>query len=281
MKVEMKSTEYYLSGKQSISIKTAQSMASFRRVSCLLCKKEFPVGIFNFKHTCQPCPTCGSYVSQKRFCSSSCSAKHNNNERTKNGYHLVKRDTTNTKISLFRYHYPDMYIMGEFSWIKKPSSIHHKKTKCSIWYRQCTCCNVLFVVSSEKGNRIHTTCSLSCRNIKSVKTRKYLNGKRLNIYVYNRHTKSIELLESSWEYITYCALDSRNIRWTRPDPLKYHLDKPRYYYPDFYLPDFNLYLDPKNPYALDIGREKMKLIEKQCSIVYGDLSTVLNTINKL
>jgi hypothetical protein len=60
------------------------------------------------------------------------------------------------------------------------------------------------------------------------------------------------LLDSSWEYELAKRLDSINIKWDRPKPLKWKDEEGfiHNYFPDFYLLDYNLYLDPKNPEAI-------------------------------
>ena len=58
-------------------------------------------------------------------------------------------------------------------------------------------------------------------------------------------------LESSWEYKVALELDENDINWKRPKKPFIWVDenkKSRRYYPDFYLIDYNVYLDPKNPY---------------------------------
>lgn len=60
-------------------------------------------------------------------------------------------------------------------------------------------------------------------------------------------------LDSRYELEVAKSLDENNIRWERPKPLLYKRDdgKDHRYYPDFYLPDFNIYLDPKNDFLLN------------------------------
>ena len=55
------------------------------------------------------------------------------------------------------------------------------------------------------------------------------------------------ILDSSWEVEVAKFLDSHNIRWERPSTgFDYiHEDKNHIYYPDFYLPDFNTYIEVK------------------------------------
>lgn len=59
--------------------------------------------------------------------------------------------------------------------------------------------------------------------------------------------------DSSWEIEVAKSLDDNNIKWIRPDRLFYkdNENKKRYYFPDFYLVDYDVYLDPKNDYLLN------------------------------
>ena len=60
-------------------------------------------------------------------------------------------------------------------------------------------------------------------------------------------------LGSSYEYKLALDLDRNNIKWIVPSRLKYKdkNGKIRYYTPDFYLPDYDIYLDPKNNYLIN------------------------------
>lgn len=59
-------------------------------------------------------------------------------------------------------------------------------------------------------------------------------------------------LESSFEILVAKSLDENNIRWSRPKRFQYVdlNDKKHTYTPDFYLPDYDVYLDPKNDYLI-------------------------------
>lgn len=75
-------------------------------------------------------------------------------------------------------------------------------------------------------------------------------------------------LESTWEYILAKELDKNKIKWKRPEPISY-IDmsaKERKYYPDFLLEDFNIYLDPKNPFLQKVDKEKIKSVRNQKNI---------------
>ncbi len=75
------------------------------------------------------------------------------------------------------------------------------------------------------------------------------------------------LLDSSWELELAKRLDHLGIKWNRPNPIKW-TDKNglvRNYFPDFYLPDYDLYLDPKNPEAMRVQSEKIKILNNTYS----------------
>jgi len=73
-------------------------------------------------------------------------------------------------------------------------------------------------------------------------------------------------LQSSYEVKCSDILNSLSIRWARPSYLLYKSDKIRKYFPDFYLPDHNLYLDPKNNFLIKKDIEKIKLVIEQNNI---------------
>jgi len=71
-------------------------------------------------------------------------------------------------------------------------------------------------------------------------------------------------LDSSWELSLAKRLDALGIRWIRPDPIPW-VDKDNIrhnYFPDFYLVDYDMYLDPKNPQAVKVQKEKLDVLTK-------------------
>lgn len=68
------------------------------------------------------------------------------------------------------------------------------------------------------------------------------------------------LLDSSWELELAKRLDFLNIRWVRPEPIKWSDDAgiEHNYFPDFYLVDHDVYLDPKNQQAIKSQLHKLK-----------------------
>lgn len=85
---------------------------------------------------------------------------------------------------------------------------------------------------------------------------------------YTMKDGSIIKLDSSWEEILAKRLDELNIKWIRPvDPIRWFDSKNigHNYFPDFYLKEYDLYLDPKNPYALRLQYDKILIITKMLS----------------
>ena len=68
-------------------------------------------------------------------------------------------------------------------------------------------------------------------------------------------------LNGSWEVLVAKLLDEYNIQWNRPTiPFKYEWnDTAHYYYPDFYLPEYDKYIEVKG-YERERDRCKYKVV---------------------
>lgn len=108
----------------------------------------------------------------------------------------------------------------------------------------------------------------------SLGTRQHLKEKALasphrrlvrSIRKYTQKDGTIVSLDSSWEEALAIRLDAINVVWIRPTPLKWTDDAnvTHNYFPDFYLVDFDIYLDPKNPYAIKAQKTKIKCLTEQ------------------
>lgn len=64
--------------------------------------------------------------------------------------------------------------------------------------------------------------------------------------------------DSKWEVLVASSLNEHNIDWIRPKIGFVWTNSGRKYYPDFYLPKFDVYLDPKNPYLMIKDMEKIR-----------------------
>ena len=73
------------------------------------------------------------------------------------------------------------------------------------------------------------------------------------------------LLDSSWELELAKRLDELEIKWVRPDPIPWVDGEgvTHNYFPDFYLQDYDLFLDPKNPQAMKVQKKKLDCILTQ------------------
>ena len=71
-------------------------------------------------------------------------------------------------------------------------------------------------------------------------------------------------LDSSYELILAQELDKHQVSWIRPKTLSWsdQLGKMHKYYPDLYLPDYDVYLDPKNDYLIDKVNKYYNLSER-------------------
>lgn len=76
-------------------------------------------------------------------------------------------------------------------------------------------------------------------------------------------------LDSSWELKVAKDLDSNGIAWIRPGALSYidESNQKRHYFPDFYLVEFNVYLDPKNDYVKKRDFGKIQRVQEQNDVL--------------
>jgi hypothetical protein len=76
------------------------------------------------------------------------------------------------------------------------------------------------------------------------------------------------VLESSYELALAQELDGEGIAWVRPKRFYWTDDtgRRRHYTPDFFLPDYGIYLDPKNDYLIKIDSDKINRVMLQNDI---------------
>ncbi len=225
-----------------------------------------------------PCEKCGKTLtrsqlkSKQRFCSKRCSALINSPGRK-------QTEETKQKISESLKRIPTENKKAYYERGLR-TRVERSPTYSYVRFKVCTVCEKPFIVKTWKQNT-RKTCSRECQIHASVGNRTYLNGKRLNIYYFNKNENKEILLESSWELEIAKFLDLNEVVWVRPKPIRYELeDKSRLYYPDFYLPDFNLYLDPKNPHVILQSKSKMEIVEKLIPLVYGSLEIIKEAVSR-
>ena len=261
----MKSTDYYKSGKQLEALKMAVSK------SILVAAENKKKRINDYNKNPTKCLICDEPLPYEKkggkFCSRSCSAKHSNRvrdpkSRVAQRESLMSTLTDPTYESKRKPRRPKPKLLTKVSMIHCPHCGKDKWVKFSDRYKK-TC-----------GNR-------DCIIQACVGVRTYKNGRRKLFWYFNPCIGEEVLLESSWELELAKFLDSNNIDWIRPKFIKWIDDTGvlRRYFPDFYLPKLDLYLDPKNPYCMVNDRRKMEIISSMVQILYGDLNYIKKTIS--
>lgn len=199
-----------------------------------------------------------------KFCSSTCGAIHSNTGKTHTIESRQKRGNTIKKTI-------------QISKNNKTYKTYIQKV-CKVCFTYCTICSTPILHRGWAVSR--KTCSRECQIHASVGNRTYKNGRRLNIY-YKKIDGSTVLLESSWEELLAIKLDELTILWERPMPIKWtdKEGKQRLYYPDFFLPEIGLYLDPKNPTALANSIDKMNVVASIIPIWIGDITKMISQLH--
>lgn len=214
---------------------------------------------------CKQCNSELDFFKRKlKFCTKSCSASNSNNKRPPRSAESKAKTSKSLRESTKR----------------TTRTGGSSKNHCSIVFHKCTQCDCIVLSRGTAPKR--KTCSKECQTHASVGCRTYQNGKRKNIY-YKTLTGETVLLESSWELELAKFLDANSIEWERPTYIKWtdSTGKQRNYYPDFYLPKYDLYLDPKNPYAMVMDANKMLIVSTIINILYGDKDSIKSKIIEL
>ena len=104
------------------------------------------------------------------------------------------------------------------------------------------------VSASQKGKpgRKHT--EEEKQKLRESALKHHLGGFNMRRGIYYNGIK----LDSSYEVVVAESLDNNNVLWERPGRFLYHINGVIHYYtPDFYLPKYNIYLDPKNDFLIE------------------------------
>ena len=70
-------------------------------------------------------------------------------------------------------------------------------------------------------------------------------------------------LQSTYELECSKILNNMGVKWSRPKAMKYGN---RNYFADFYLPEYDVYLDPKNNYKAKLDAEKIASVIKENNV---------------
>lgn len=270
----MKETDYYKSGKH------LENVLSARDKACASSKKKRNDRIILYSQNPSFCVNCNHTMKYEKknnkFCCKSCAAQFNNKIRIESGWVRTEESKKKTSKSVKLAYSLLSEEEKEIRRLSQPSQKHS-----DVEYT-CPVCNKTKLISYRSRNR--KTCgSDDCKVYASVGVRKYKNGRRKITWFFNPNENKEVLLESSWEVDVANLLIERNIEWIRPTFIKWvdNQGVTRRYFPDFYLLEYDLYLDPKNPWGMLNSKEKMDKISKQVNIIYGDLQLIKTYINNL
>jgi len=218
-------------------------------------------------NTCAECNKPIDFLRRtNKFCCRACSAIFNNLQRIRTGWTDEQKQKNSEKLKNLP---------------KKKRLTGRPRNKSVVSFSNCTVCNNWIVHRSTKPNK--KTCSRECKIIACTNTGSW-NGKKKLFKYFNKHENKIVTLESSFENEIAIFLDACNLVWVRPKPiiwlspidLKTHL-----YYPDFYLPDFNVYLDPKNDFVISLDEVKLDTVSKKITLYYGGVEYLKSVISEL
>lgn len=192
------------------------------------------------------CINCGIETINPKFCSRSCSVSHTNKFKSRSKESRLK--TSMTLKSIIRPH--------------KEKVIPPKYSK--VFHHTCSC-GVPFYSKTKSCQYCHI-----CRTAVRIK-----NGLRSTQVLYNG-----VYLDSSWELKLAKHLDDNNIKWTRPSFITYSdiMGNTKKYFPDFYLPKLNIYLDPKNPYGMIKDKHKLQQVMLKVHLVAGSVDDIISYI---
>lgn len=138
--------------------------------------------------------------------------------------------------------------------------------------RVCTICEKSFVVDNRTKHP--KTCSKECRRVHSSRTSS-ANPNCGGETNYRRYRYNEVLMDSQWEVDIAIWLDENKIVWRRDRKMTFRWTDPegtrRRYHPDFYLPAYDVYLDPKNKYLIEKDRFKIEAVMKEhdIKIIWG------------
>ena len=162
--------------------------------------------------------------------------------------------------------YKDFVKIAKENGLKSSGNKNSIREKRPLETRQCRVCGKEFETEHYKTKK---TCSTHCfHGLISINSRNHPNcGGETN---YKRYVYKDISMDSSWEVDIAKWMDKNNITWIRSRKIVFlWSDKngnKRRYYPDFFLPKYNIYLDPKNKFLIEKDKYKIEAVQKENNI---------------
>jgi hypothetical protein len=210
------------------------------------------------------CKCCSNRLTKQQgsFCSSSCSAKSNNLKRQLNQKlsNCIQCDVEIISTTCTKKYCSTCY---------KNRAIASNRSR--VFELHCKICNSKF---THFNKNVKTCCTKCTTKLKSQISKQNPNcGGETN---YKRYSYKNIIFDSSWEVEIAIFLDEHQIKWSRSRKhILYWVDSNgecRRYYPDFFLEEFNAYVDPKNPFKQKKDKEKLDFIRKSHILIVGNVN---------
>jgi antitoxin component YwqK of YwqJK toxin-antitoxin module len=225
------------------------------------------------------------------FCSSVCSATYNN-RKMKNVVNF--KLCVNCGIQITYINNKKQYCENCLKEKEKLSSVKRvedrrqilRKVRCretvplniKQYKLNCLICNIEFYHTAKIK-----TCSKKCRRtLSSKRAKNNVNcGGETN---YRKFWYNGIFMDSTWELDIAKWMDLHNVEWQRSRKIVFWwtdmTGTKRRYYPDFYLPKYDIYLDPKNKYLLQKDDYKLNQVikENRINLIYGHKDLILEKL---
>lgn len=199
------------------------------------------------------CLNCHKETTFKKYCSRTCSSTFTNKLRKPR----TIESKLKTSLSISRLH------------SITPSVGPSPRTR--VYFRICSNCRTNFVSTHTKK----LTCSIECRD--AIRSKNGTLKRRIQY-------KSF-IFQSNWEVEIAKFLDDNLINWSQPvNRLRWFdttLKKNRTYLPDFYLTDFDFFIDVKNPYKQQQDADKISQLKSHINLFVGDIKQVIQFVDDL
>lgn len=222
------------------------------------------------------CPCCGgsfestSHKKSAIYCSRVCASRHSSALLSQDAERSRRKSVKVSEASRASW------ASGERSGQKLVSEAERT--------RSCAVCGKSFVAMYRTANK--KTCSKECHNVLRSNIARENPNFGGECYPRKRLYKDISM-DSSWEVELAIWLDARLIRWERGRKLVLwwtdDAGQKRRYHPDFYLPEYNVYLEPKNKTLMERDAVKIRRVleENQVTIFIGKPSDIIEELQKL
>lgn len=208
------------------------------------------------------CKNCGKNFEalksdNRKFCNKSCSVSYNNKRR------IITDDHRNNTSKSLR------------SYINKNGKFGAQIKQKNGWYKECPICDGEFYVTESTKDKIY--CCRECyRNDEDGKyCKRKGGGYRKNSTINHRSNFKGYWMDSGSEREFAELLEENNIEWIKNSKKYFEYrdknGKLRKYYPDFYLPEYDYWVEIKSKfYETEYLDDKLKAVGDNIEVMYHD-----------